>query len=211
MTKSKILGVGAEAIVILNSDFSVSKFRPAKGYRISVIDDKIRKFRTRAEGRLMLKASKIVNTPIVSEVDEKSHKIIMSFVKGVKLSDFLSSSSLIDSESVCFVLGGEVSKLHDSNIIHGDLTSSNIIVNDDKLDKNVKKVFFIDFGLSFHSDKFEDKAVDVHLFKEALEAKHYDRFSSLYKSFLKGYSSSKNYNKVLDQLKKVEARGRYRH
>ncbi|MEK6919212.1 MAG: KEOPS complex kinase/ATPase Bud32 [Nanoarchaeota archaeon] len=206
MVKSKIIGLGAEAVVTLNSDKTVSKVRPVKGYRIFQIDDKIRKLRTRAEGRLMLRASKIVNAPTVFSVDEKNHKLVMSFVDGEKLSDFLTSSGVDNAKSICFVLGKEVSKLHDSNIVHGDLTSSNIIVPN-----GGKEVFFIDFGLSFYSEKFEDKAVDVHLFKEALEAKHYDRFDSLYESFLKGYSSSKNFNKVIDQLSKVEARGRYRH
>ena len=46
------------------------------------------------------------------------------------------------------------------------------------------KVYFIDFGLGFFSNKTEDKAVDLHLLKQALESKHYQIFEndiSIYK------------------------------
>ena len=38
-----------------------------------------------------------------------------------------------------------------------------------------KKIYLIDFGLSLYSNKPEDKAVDLHLLKQALESKHYRR------------------------------------
>ncbi|MCX6749275.1 MAG: hypothetical protein NTW17_00835 [Candidatus Pacearchaeota archaeon] len=72
------------------------------------------------------------------------------------------------------------------------------------------KIFFIDFGLGFISPKIEDKAVDLHLLKQALEAKHFTHWYELFNEVLKGYSFSKNSKQVLKQLKKVEARGRYK-
>lgn len=202
--KPKIIGNGAEATITLSPEGNVWKFRPKKSYRIPLIDDKIRRLRTRAEGRIMTKASKIVNVPTVHSSDESSTTVVMSFVEGKKLSDFFDSSSKVDCEKICFILAGEVAKLHDAGIVHGDLTSSNIIV-----DKG--QIFFIDFGLSFHSQKSEDKAVDIHLFKQALEARHHKDFPHLYNSFLNGYKKSRNYDLVISQLLKVEARGRYRH
>ena len=101
------------------------------------------------------------------------------------------------------ILGKSLAKLHDNNIIHGDLTTSNLILNG-------KKVYFIDFGLSFHSQKIEDKAVDLHLIKEALEAKHPTISKTAYDSVIEGYKHSQNYNKVIHQLEIVEKRGRYK-
>jgi TP53 regulating kinase-like protein len=71
-------------------------------------------------------------------------------------------------------------------------------------------LFIIDFGLSFHSQRLEDKAVDLHLIKQALEAKHFQNHEGLFKEFLKNYKP-KDYKNILEQLKKVEARGRYKH
>ena len=73
------------------------------------------------------------------------------------------------------------------------------------------KLYFIDFGLGFHSRKFEDKAVDLHLIKQALEAKHFKNWETLWKEIQKGYQESKDAEKTLNQLKAVEKRGRYRH
>ena len=202
LRRAKIIGNGAEAIITLSDGF-VTKTRLKKSYRIKEIDDHITKLRTRAEAKLIERASKVVNVPKVINSSEKDKTIVMSYVKGDKISDIFDSSK--DSLSIAKSIGESVSKLHDNNIIHGDLTTSNMILDKDN------NVFFVDFGLSFYSEKFEDKAVDIHLFKQALSAKHYQNFSSLWDSFLSGYKSSVNYSKVLNQLKSVELRGRYRH
>jgi Kae1-associated kinase Bud32 len=72
------------------------------------------------------------------------------------------------------------------------------------------KLFFIDFGLGYTSNKIEDRAVDLHLIKQALEAKHFSIYKEAEKIILENYNS-KDKAKVLEQLKKVEARGRYKH
>ncbi|MEI6850166.1 MAG: serine/threonine protein kinase, partial [archaeon] len=89
------------------------------------------------------------------------------------------------------------------NIIHGDLTTSNMIYS-----KN--EVYFIDFGLGYESSNIEDKATDLHLIKQALEAKHFKYFEKLFNSILKGYKISKNYSLVVKRLEAVEKRGRYK-
>ena len=202
MVKSRIIGNGAEAVVTLSNDL-VTKTRLKKSYRISEIDDRITKLRTRAEVKLITRASSVVNVPKIVSFSEKDKTIVMSYVDGEKLSEFLSSSK--DQLLIAKNLGECVAKLHDSSIVHGDLTTSNMILD------NYNNLFFIDFGLSFYSEKFEDKAVDIHLLKEALQAKHYEKYNELWDSFLSGYKKSNNYSKVIDQLKKVELRGRYRH
>ena len=210
----KILQQGAEALIILEKG-SVTKRRIKKSYRLSSIDDRIRKLRTRSEGKLLEKASQVVNIPKVIKVDEKTKEIIMEFVKGGKLSENLDSFSLNKQKKICKQIGEEIAKLHDSDIIHGDLTTSNMVLtekgNKKRGDKNSAfKIFFIDFGLGFHSQKAEDKAVDIHLLRQALEAKHFRHWQTLFAEFLKGYEKSKHDSLILQQFKKVEARGRYK-
>lgn len=197
----KILYRGAEA-TIAKSGKKIVKTRVAKGYRIPILDDKIRKLRTRAETKILEKASKIIQVPKIIISNEKDKIIEMEFIQGKKLSESLEKLNFIQ---ICIQIGSSLAKLHDSGLIHGDLTTSNMIYNE-----KLGKVFFIDFGLSFHSSKAEDRAVDLHLIKQALEAKHPKIHDKAYKAILQGYKSSKNYSTIIKQLEKVEKRGRYK-
>ena len=85
-----------------------------------------------------------------------------------------------------------------------------MILVEEVKDKNKPTIYFIDFGLGFISYKVEDKAVDLHLLRQALEAKHFKNWRALFAGVLKGYSNSKDYKAVLERLKKVEKRGRYK-
>jgi TP53 regulating kinase-like protein len=200
--KPKIIQQGAEAKIIL-SDNSIIKDRVKKSYRIPEVDDRIRKLRTRSEAKLLSKASKFIPIPDIIKVDEKAKEIVMDFIDGKKLSDHLDKFPLKKQKEICRAIGESVAKLHDADIIHGDLTTSNMILKQDK-------IYFIDFGLGFNSHKFEDKAVDIHLLRQALEAKHFKHWESLFKEFLKTYSKSKDSKIVLERFKAVEKRGRYK-
>ena len=200
----KILFRGAEAIIYKDKDKIIKK-RNRKTYRLGEIDERIRKLRTRSEGKLFDKASKIISVPKLDEVNEKNKEIVMDFVNGEKISDNLNSMPEKNQLGILRMIGNNIAKIHDSDIIHGDLTTSNMIFN-----KKENKVYFIDFGLGFQSQKVEDKAVDLHLLKQALETKHFLHSNSLFKEALKGYEISKNHKKVLEQFKKVEKRGRYK-
>ena len=198
----KILQQGAEAIIYLDGK-NVIKDRIKKSYRNAILDERIRKQRTRSESKLLEKASKIIDSAVPSQSKEK-FLIQMPFIDGEKMSEHLDNFSLNKQKSLCVKIGESVAKLHAQNIIHGDLTTSNMILKDNK-------VFFIDFGLGFISNKMEDKAVDIHLFKEELEAKHFKNWETLFNEFLKGYQKYSEHKKILEQMKKVELRGRYRH
>jgi Kae1-associated kinase Bud32 len=197
----KIIARGAEAVII-KSGKNIIKKRVVKGYRETSLDEKIRKRRNRKETKLLEKANKIIPAPEVIESSEKEKEIKMSFISGKRLSESL--DNLKEKEKICEKVGENIAKLHDNGIIHGDLTTSNMLWEKDK-------VFFIDFGLGFQSEKIEDKAVDIHLIKQALEAKHSKNYEKLFLSVLKGYSKSEKNKEVLERLKKVEKRGRYKH
>jgi len=235
----KLIAQGAEAKIILSNDFII-KDRISKSYRIPELDKKIRKARTKSEAKLLEKASKIINSPTpLFQPTPGFTTIKMPYIDGKKLSDNLNKFELKQQKQICKQIGEDVAKLHDSEIIHGDLTTSNMILVDNKgkiymknklANKKSKDdvqlttssgwvgpgtggwdIFFIDFGLGFISHKFEDKAVDIHLFKQALEAKHFQNWEILFKEFEKGYNKSKDSKTVFERLKAVEKRGRYKH
>jgi len=197
----KIIGKGAEAVLIKKNNILI-KDRIKKSYRISYLDLKLRKTRTKKEAKILLKASKLIPVPTLIKTDEKE-KIEMQFILGKKLSESL--DKLKNSLKICKKIGENIAKLHDSGIIHGDLTTSNMIYN-----QKENKVYFLDFGLGYESSKIEDKAVDLHLIKQALEAKHFKNYEKFFKTILKGYEISKNHKEVLKRLEKVESRGRYK-
>jgi len=242
--KQKILAQGAEA-VIYKIDNKIVKDRIPKKYRLPELDRKIIKSRTKSEAKILNKLKLIINVPKIIEV--KDNKIIMQFIKGKKLSDSL--DNLQNKYEIAEQIGREIAKLHDCDIIHGDLTTSNmiyvednnknyknndvllannskkmnetsadsdnlknnLIINKTEKDKKINnfKVYFIDFGLGFHSKRIEDKAVDLHLIRQALEAKHFLYWKAFFESIIKGYNS-KDKTQILKQLEKVESRGRYK-
>jgi len=200
----KLLFQGAEALIILDKN-KILKKRVKKSYRLPELDEKIKKLRTRSEARFLEKASKLIPVPKIIKVDEKEKEILMEFIKGKKLSDKLENFSEKQQSEIFKQIGKNIAKLHGSDIIHGDLTTSNMIFNEKE-----DKVYFLDFGLGFGSHKIEDRAVDLHLLKQALEAKHFKNWKILFSEVTEGYKTSKNYKQVFERFKKVEKRGRYK-
>ena len=195
---NKLIQQGSEAKIYLNKNV-ILKQRTAKGYRHPQLDKQIRTRRTRSEAKILAKALQIkTNVPKVLHVDK--FEIEIEYIKGDKLSETLNSYDKKLQYKIMKKLGEQTALLHKNNIIHGDLTTSNTIWKNGE-------VFIIDFGLSFISTKQEDKAVDLHLIKQALEAKHFQNHEALFKNFLKTYKNKD----VIERLTIVEKRGRYKH
>jgi Kae1-associated kinase Bud32 len=207
--EQKLIAQGAEAKILLNKNI-ITKERTEKLYRIPDLDKAIRKRRTKAETKLLEKASKIINSPEPKKLDSISSnfdKIKMPFIKGKKLSQELNKFQLEKQKEICNKIGKSIALLHKSDIIHGDLTTSNMILSEEK-------VFFIDFGLGFISRKVEDKAVDLHLLKQALEAKHFENYNVLKEQVFKSYEKTLTYPQaklIFERIRAIEKRGRYRH
>jgi Kae1-associated kinase Bud32 len=193
----KIIKQGAEAVIKLNKN-KIIKERISKNYRIKEIDNKIRKFRTRREYNLLNKM-KFLNVPKTFNLNENKMSIEMEFINGKLLRDFLKNNKNFDFK----LIGKEIAKMHDNEIIHGDLTTTNIIIKDNK-------PYFIDFGLGFTSNKIEDKAVDLYLLKQALTSSFPLISENIFNKILYGYDESKDSNQVIERLKKVEKRGHYK-
>lgn len=196
--QKRIVSRGAEAVLYKDGNILI-KERVKKKYRISEIDDKLRLFRTRRESKIM---KKIDFAPKIIDVDQKNMIIKMDFIEGETLRDIFDEMPTNERKKICIEIGNNIAKLHEIDIIHGDLTTSNMILNG--------RLFFIDFGLSFVSDKTEDRAVDIHLLRQALESKHHRHAEESFEKVLEGYSGYSKYKEVMDRLENVEKRGRYK-
>ena len=199
--KNNLLMQGAEAVILQEGNFII-KDRIPKSYRIKELDDKIRKHRTKEEKKLLERASKLISSPNPLPL-ENFYQIKMPFIKGKKLSEELDNFSLEKQKKIIKTVGENIAKIHNADIIHGDLTTSNMILVD-------KEIFLIDFGLGFISIKKEDKAVDLHLLKQALESRHFKNWEILFNAFLEGYKKCKESKEILERLKAIEKRGRYK-
>jgi len=198
----KLIAEGAEAKIYstqVKGLDCVLKERIKKNYRLAIIDERLRKLRTRHEATLLAKASRVgVNVPKIIEAQHSENTLCIEEIKGIKVRDYL----LEFGPKICELIGKQIGKLHSADITHGDLTTSNMIFTGDK-------VFVIDFGLGQVSKRLEDKAVDIHLLKECFRSKHYDIWKESWDLFKTGYLSLCA-DAVFEQLKKVEARGRYK-
>lgn len=184
---------GAEATVKLENELIVKKRIP-KRYRLKELDERIRKERTKAEARLISEARRLgIPTPIIYDIQNST--IVMQYVPGTPL------KHVID-ESLSQELGELVGRLHTGGIIHGDLTTSNLLHYKDR-------IYMIDFGLAFMDPGIEAKGVDVHVLFQTFESTHHDH-EELTDAFCKGYRQTcENAEEVLERVKEIEKRGRY--
>lgn len=197
MGKEKVLKIGAEARLKVKGKKLV-KERIRKGYRLKEIDIPLRKIRTQREANLMEKARRAkVQVPEIYKVDKEKAILEMDFINGKLLDRVL-------NESLAKKLGKEVAKLHSAGIIHGDLTTSNLIVKDNE-------IYFIDFGLGEFSSSTEKRGVDLRVLKEAIRANHPGRAEKLTDIILYNYKRNiEGGEKILERLEKIEKRGRYK-
>jgi TP53 regulating kinase-like protein len=205
-----LLKKGAEASLYL-ADWQgrrvVIKERLPKKYRPAELDEKIRGYRTAHEPQLMHEAKKAgVPTPTIFLVDMKNAAITMEFVEGKQVKQLLGSISKKERQELCFKIGELIGKMHKHGLIHGDLTTSNMILDVEG------KIFLVDFGLGEKNAELEARGVDLHLMKRALQSTHYQFAEECFKSVMRGYSAvfgAEETGKVLEKIVEIERRGRY--
>jgi|TARA_B110000014_G_scaffold38891_1_gene25262 TP53 regulating kinase-like protein len=201
----KLINRGAEADVystVWNKNKAILKIRKKKSYRNSSLDQKIRKQRTIRESQIISQVKSFgISTPLIYFMDVSKCSILMQKIDGKVVRDLKDN----DIVKICGEIGRIVGLLHKNGIMHGDLTTSNFIVDKEKL-------FLIDFGLASRTEKPDDHAIDLRLFKEILNSAHAKVIEKSWKNFQKGYSKSvgtKYCKKVLDLVAVIESRGRY--
>ncbi|NPA75522.1 MAG: bifunctional N(6)-L-threonylcarbamoyladenine synthase/serine/threonine protein kinase [Euryarchaeota archaeon] len=193
---------GAEAVITEEKLFGrdiISKKRIPKKYRITPIDYNLRKERTRREAKIMHEVKKFgIRSPIIYSL--YPDEIKMEKLTGTTLFD--SIPNMDDKEVITAIrkIARYIAAMHAHDIAHGDLTTSNIIVNGEEIG-------IIDFGMSTQNAGIEEKAVDLHMFDESFQSAHSDRYS-LIPHFYDEYR--KNGNKdVLERVNIIRGRRRY--
>ena len=201
----KLLKKGAEADVYLsswNGKKAILKIRKEKTYRNLVLDKKIRKHRTIKESEIISQVKSFgISTPLIYFLDINKCSILMQYIDGKLVRDM--NEKVI--EKTCFEIGKIVGILHKNGIMHGDLTTSNFILTK-------KQLVLIDFGLANRTEKPDDHAIDLRLFKEILNSAHANILNKSWSNFLKGYSKSvgeKYSKKIIKLVAVIESRGRY--
>ena len=186
---------GAEAKVE-KKDGKVVKKREEKTYRHRELDERIRNERTSEELKNIKRARKYgVNAPEVLDVE--NDEIVFEKIDGVIWKE-------VEEVEKMEKVGENVALMHENQVIHGDLTTSNLMI-----DKS-GEAFLIDFGLSFISERVEDQAVDIHLLKQVLDSSHPGKSEEAWEKFLEGYRENSRYDEVLERFEEVQSRGRYK-
>ncbi len=201
---------GAEANLYLEEWHNrkvIMKRRLPKQYRIQELDKQIRSQRTVHEPNLIHKAKEAgVPTPTIFMVDLAEANIIMEFVSGKQIKQVLDDVSSEERLRLSRHIGQLIGRLHNHGIIHGDLTTSNMILT------SYGKVVFVDFGLSERSMELETKGVDLHLMRRAFQSTHYRYARECFEAVMDGYSEvvgAKEAKNVLEKISEIERRGRY--
>lgn len=208
MTEQTILYQGAEAKIIKSTYLGnkvVQKQRVHKRYRINEIDDFLIQSRTKEEAKVMGLSRTIgVNVPIIYDVDLAKGCITFEYLVGERTKDIFDKITDEERKHLCERIGMQIGLMHNAEIIHGDLTTSNMILVKDK-------VYFIDFGLSEINAEIEARGVDLHLLMEALESTH-SKHASFFSFVLDGYQKTYEGDVSLVQKKidDIICRGRYR-
>ena len=208
MTKKTILYRGAEAKIQLSVYMGfkvVEKRRIKKLYRIKNIDDRLISYRTKEEAKLMTEARNCgISVPIIYDVNLEEGIITMEYLDGKRIKDILNDISEKERIQICNKIGESIARFHNNDIIHGDITTSNMILLDDR-------VHFIDFGLGEKNSEIETKGVDLHVLMEALESTH-SKYANCFKYVLDGYRKEfkGNANVVVKKIEEIVKRGRYR-
>ncbi|XGW30998.1 hypothetical protein V3C99_009727 [Haemonchus contortus] len=212
---------GAEARVYICTYLgrpAIMKERFVKKYRHPDLDRSLNKARMRNELKGLVRAHELgIGAPAVYFVDSDNNRIIMERIEGPTANSWIESRREEENGSDQFVaetlelgkiIGEAVGKMHFSNLVHGDLTTSNIILKDG----DPKRPYFIDFGLcALGKVLAEDKGVDLYVLERAMISTHIDS-EKMFDSVLEGYKSvnEKQGAAVIKKLDEIRLRGRKR-
>ena len=155
-----------------------------------------------------------VLTPMVYDVDVPAATLTLQHVGDRDLAAGL-------NERWTAAVGRHLARLHGAGIVHGDPTTRNVRIAASAADgstagrsaeENVGDddalTTLIDFGLAYHTGHVEDHAMDLHVFEGSVRATATDP-TPLIEAFEAGYAEVGD-DDVLDRLRDVEGRGRYR-
>ncbi|XP_034540316.1 EKC/KEOPS complex subunit TP53RK [Notolabrus celidotus] len=220
LSRAELLKQGAEARVyraVFLGKPTIVKERFPKRYRHPVLDEKLTHRRTVQEVRSILRCRRAgIATPAVYFVDYTTHCIFLEEIVGsLTVRDHIASAQQSGSctgpelEPLAKQIGQILAKMHDEDVVHGDLTTSNMLLRRAPREGESDLVL-IDFGLSYISALPEDKGVDLYVLEKAFLSTH-PNTEALFEKLLKSYAaSSKKSAAVIKKLDEVRLRGRKR-
>lgn len=211
LSTPSILSIGAEAYILRGKFLgieSVIKWRFPKPYMPPELDREFRSIRTEIEAKVMWKCLLMgIRTPIPLYVDTDDAIIIMTYIEGSTLRELVHRIRDEELCRVCSDVGIYTAKMHMNGVSHGDLTTSNVIV-----DSKEGQTHLIDFGLASFGKRGEDYAIDIHIFFRSIESAHINHEKTMKECFVKGYSSiagDDEASKMLKIVNNIRKRGRY--
>lgn len=219
-----ILKQGAEGRLYLGEykgEKCVVKERFVKKYRHHELDNQITRQRIKAEVKAAGRCQTAgIMTPRILHMDLQERKIYMEyFDQAITAKEYIQTVVRNEKENsddilkeLCLSIGSIIGKMHANNIIHGDLTTSNILINPKTKDILTEyDVVFIDFGLSHYNQGSEDKGVDLYVLERALLSTHSEQ-PYLFENILQAYRKQcgKDEESVVAKFEEVRARGRKR-
>ena len=206
----EVIRIGAEAVVSRlewNGFKMVSKHRVPKPYRFPELDRWVRDRRTLHEARVITSLRRLgIPCPAILLMDRSEATLYLQLIEGVELKKALDSLPVKEVERLANMLGRMVGRMHRGGIAHGDLTTSNIMLD------RMGNLYFIDFGLSAITNDPEELAVDIHLLDRSLESVHHRLRAVFMRSFLKGYAAAAGMDflqALIEKVKEIRSRGRY--
>ncbi|KAH9842887.1 uncharacterized protein C8Q71DRAFT_734992 [Rhodofomes roseus] len=214
------------------------KYRFHKHYRHPTLDTTLTKARVAGEARAIIKCLRHgVNVPGIRMVDTAQGVLGLEWIDGKSIRLLLGGGAEgedetteeeteddsheieeedpfdeygISEDDAMRMIGTEIAKMHRADIVHGDLTTSNMILRHPSSAKGLQLVL-IDFGLAYTSTLAEDKAVDLYVLERAFASTH-PASELLVASVLKAYQEhmGKEWLPVSKRLDDVRLRGRKR-
>jgi Kae1-associated kinase Bud32 len=126
----------------------------------------------------------------------------MEFIEGEQVKRLLNCLPLSRARKMAQTIGENVGALHAGGIIHGDLTTSNMLLAEGRM-------YFIDFGLGSMTDEVEARGVDLRVLKEAFGSTH-SHLEGCFDIILKGYCGAfKGGKEAVERMDDIASRGRY--
>lgn len=203
------------------------KYRPPKPWRHPILDQRLTRHRILSEARILSKCRRDgLRVPDVYALDEAAGWLMLEWVQGtpvrININQRLGdrTEGIEDDEELKDLMrriGAAVGKMHSIGIIHGDLTTSNMMLNPpagqtetDNVSGLEGEIVIIDLGLASGGVHDEDRAVDLYVLERAFGSTH-PRAECIFGEVLDAYKQSfKQAGVALKKLEEVRMRGRKR-
>lgn len=216
---TSILKQGAEAKLYIsefNSQKCLVKERFKKTYRLPEIDKQLSGERMKAESKAISRCQAAgILVPKIYHMNLNDRKIYMEyFDRAITAKKYITDLAADSEEQLKHLgetIGRIVGEMHANNIIHGDLTTSNMLLNPKSDDCHDYDLIFIDFGLAHYGHSTEDKGVDLYVLERALLSTH-SSVPTIFEIILNSYKlhNPKGASVVVSKFEDVRARGRKR-